>query len=216
MCNLYDIGRPRRDRAGGEWTKAILETLEETESKLTRTHGIRKTDPGLVLITRNGKPESRIMRWGFHREFNPAINNARSDRLDGMWKNAWEAGRRCLIPVETFYEWSGPAGGKQTFAFQHPDRSHHLWAAGLWEERNGERSYSMMTTESSEQVSAIHHRMPVLLEEKHFGSFLHDSDPVDLLVPFAHELEIFRCVNPLKNREAHEGPVRENFLPGFE
>jgi len=36
------------------------------------------------------------MRWGFHRSFNPAINNARSDKQEGgMWREEmqeWLAG----------------------------------------------------------------------------------------------------------------------------
>jgi putative SOS response-associated peptidase YedK len=216
MCNLYDIGRPRRGKTDDDWEKAILETLAETESKLKRAHGIRKTDPGLVLIDRGGKPQSRIMRWGFQREFNPAINNARSDKLDGMWKTAWENRQRCLIPVETFYEWSGSAGQKQTFAFQSPDPERILWAGGVWEERDGEEAYSMLTTKASEQVSAIHHRMPVLLTPPDFEAFLGESHPTRLLTPFSESLEIFRCENPLKNPTGQEGPVKENFLPGFE
>jgi putative SOS response-associated peptidase YedK len=42
------------------------------------------------------------MRWGFHRDFNPAINNARSDKLEGgMWKEAFHV-RRCVIPMSLF------------------------------------------------------------------------------------------------------------------
>ncbi|MDF1861265.1 MAG: SOS response-associated peptidase family protein [Verrucomicrobiales bacterium] len=216
MCNLYDVGRPRGGHSNSDWEKAILETLEASESALRKRHGIRKTDPGLVLIERNGKPESRIMRWGFQREFNPAINNARSDKLDGMWKTAWENRRRCLIPVETFYEWSGPAGQKQTFAFQSSHPENILWAGGVWEERDGEEAYSMLTTSASEQVSAIHHRMPVLLAPPDFGAFLGESHPTRLLTPCSVSLEIFRCENPLKNPTGHEGPVKEDFLPGFE
>lgn len=216
MCNLYDIGRPRRGKTDDDWEKAIQETLAETESKLKRTHGIRKTDPGLVLVEREGKPEIRIMRWGFQREFNPAINNARSDKLDGMWKSAWENRQRCLIPIETFYEWSGPAGQKQTFAFRAFQHGDILWAGGLWEERDGQAAYSMLTTDASAQVSDVHHRMPLLLTPPDFESFLGESHPTRLLTPFSESLEIFRCENPLKNPAGHAGPVKENFLPGFE
>lgn len=214
MCNLYDIGRPR-GRKDHDWEKAIAQTLEEVEANLEKRFGIRKTDPGLV-ITKNGSgPRASLMRWGFDRSFNNAINNARSDKLDGMWSKAWENRQRCLIPISTFYEWTGSAGNKQTYAFQCPDSDTPLWAAGLWEERNGEKAYSMLTTNASPQVSEIHHRMPVLLLPGDFETFLTASNPDGLLAPFSGKLEIFRCFNPLKNPAAHQGPEREDFLPGF-
>lgn len=214
MCNLYDIGRPR-GRKDHDREKAIVKILEEVESTLEKRFGIRKTDPGLVVTDSGSGPEASLMRWGFDRPFNNAVNNARSDKLDGMWSTAWEKRQRCLIPVSTFYEWTGSTGSKQTYAFQSPDDDAVIWAAGLWEDRKGERAYSMLTTNASEQVSEIHHRMPVLLRKENHEKFLKESNPVELLAPWRHELEIFRCYNPLKNSKDHKGPQREDFLPGF-
>ena len=46
-----------------------------------------KSDPGAVART-DGRVE--VIRWGFHRSFNPSINNARSDKLEaGMWQDAF-------------------------------------------------------------------------------------------------------------------------------
>lgn len=68
---------------------------------------VRKSDPG-VVVRANGTAE--VMRWGFPREFNPAINNARSDKLEGgMWREAFRE-RRCVIPMSAFFEW-GPGQG---------------------------------------------------------------------------------------------------------
>lgn len=215
MCNLYDIGRPR-SQVRNDWEQVVAEAVET----LSKRFGIRKTDPGLVVMDHGG-PRAETMRWGFHRTFNPAVNNARSDKLDGMWKSAWQEKRRCLIPVETFYEWSGPSGQKQTFAFRSRDADRRLWAAGLWEPpREADDielpAYTMVTTDASEAVEPVHHRMPVLLSPRHFEEYLGGDDPRQLLTPFSGDLEIFRCANPLKNPTGHEGPVMEDVLPGFE
>jgi len=218
MCNLYDIG-PGGHRNSTKWEQLVFEVVKDIEKKV----GIRKTDPGLILLEKDGEIVPKKMRWGFVRHFNPAINNARSDKLDGMWKGAWEARHRCLIPISTFYEWSGPKGNKQTHAFQAPgEEGRLLWAAGLWE-KNADAEigncFSMMTTDASEQVEAIHHRMPVLLGDSDFEDYLEQDDPKELLTPFAETLTIFNCVNPLKKSTKHEGPVAdqgEPLLPGFE
>ena len=135
MCNLYDVGAGRRH--GPE----ILETsVAEAIKQLEKRLGIRKTDPGVVARKSDGEWIGETMRWGFERPVNPCINNARSEKLGGqMWNKAWREKRRCLIPVDTFYEWSGPKGSKRTHAFQSEDDELLLWAAGLWEESSDPR-----------------------------------------------------------------------------
>ena len=67
---------------------------------------------GRTLPLSRSRGEVEIMRWGFHRPFNPLINNARSDKLEaGMWADTSRE-RRCVIPMTLFYEWGlARAGG---------------------------------------------------------------------------------------------------------
>lgn len=231
MCNLYDLGRARHlDR--DEWEKAVAEVVREIDASLTgeetidatprpKLFGARKTDPGLVLVNTEGTPRPIVMRWGFHRPYNPAVNNARSEKLETTWSLPWREKKKCLIPISTFYEWQGGTGAKQTFAIEAPERGTLLWAAGLWEETPKEagplsRSFSMITRESRGPVSKIHHRMPALLEPSGFEAFLLSDDPHSVLGDSHPDLVVYRCENPLKHPTTHEGPVREDFLPGFE
>tara|TARA_R110000850_G_scaffold66894_3_gene148451 strand:+ start:4506 stop:5150 length:645 start_codon:yes stop_codon:yes gene_type:complete len=211
MCNLYDIG-PKRHRDSNDWDSAVSAAIH----RFKKTTGIRKTDTGPVLVMEQKEPHLKSMRWGFQRSFNPAINNARTEKLDSAWSEAWKDKRRCLIPISTFYEWSGPTGDKQTFAFQSQVEGNWLWAAGLWESGKDEPAYSMLTTNASPAVSPIHDRMPVLLSADSFDEFLSAQDPRDLLANSPVSLDIFRCENPLKNPSDHTGPREEDFLPGFD
>lgn len=230
MCNLYDLGRARR-QTRDDWEAAVARALKESRLALleesdpeAKRFGVRKTDPGLVLIAGDEGPLARTMRWGFHRPFNPAINNARSEKLDGPWSESWEERQRCLIPMSAFYEWQGAAGAKQTFAFVPAGEGREiLWAAGIWEpsppslgEKSPRECYSMLTTRAEGEVAGIHDRQPVLLAPGDFEEFLHAPDPRSLLRAGRVSLEIFRCRNPLRHMAGHEGPERENFLPGFE
>ncbi|MDF1850848.1 MAG: SOS response-associated peptidase family protein [Verrucomicrobiales bacterium] len=231
MCNLYDLGRARH-QSRDEWEEAVAQVIRESEqalaasssaspSRAPKLFGIRKTDPGLALTLERGEPAAHIMRWGFFRSYNPAVNNARSEKLDGTWSEPWQQKRRCLIPLSTFYEWQGPAGAKQAFAFQAPDRTESLWAAGIWEKTpegldDSSFSYSMLTRESTGRLSEIHHRMPVILTRDQIPEFLEAEDPQALLRVSRDDLEFFRCENPLKGIRDHEGPIRQDFLPGFD
>ncbi len=211
MCNLYDIGRGRH-RSRDEWEQAVAEVIREIE----KPFGIRKTDPGVVALLKDGEPVAETMRWGFERPYNPAVNNARSEKLDGTWSKPWQEKRRCLIPMSTFYEWSGPKGLKQTFAFQHRDDESRLWAAGIWEEGKEGLAYSMLTRTANEQVETIHERMPALLSPHQFTEFFEAENPIDQLSEWDEPLSIVRVENPLKHPETHEGPVPIDFLPGLD
>ncbi len=213
MCNLYDIG-PARHRNRLDWEEVVMEALKEIE----KPFGIRKTDPGLVLRSLDPARGLEVMRWGFERDYNPAVNNARSEKLNGVWSAPWEAGQRCLIPVSTFYEWSGSAGNKQTHAFQSAEGNAFLWMAGLWEERKDGRAFTMLTRSASGPIAEIHDRMPVILQPGQFELFFTHNDPKELMNDTVTELSTFHCHNPLLKSANHTGAESQatDLLPGFE
>jgi putative SOS response-associated peptidase YedK len=145
--------------------------------------GIRST--GLIRPTRSapvilpdGEPQSMI--WGFRRMFRGknggklarTIVNSREDKLDSpMWRDAF-ANRRCLIPASAFFEWGQIRGRTAALRFESVE-DRWLWIAGIWEE-DPERGpcFSMITTEPSEVVAAVHDRMPAVLAEESIGPFL--------------------------------------------
>ena len=196
MCNTY-IVRPKRG------AKGLAQRVSEATAKLAAAL-VRKSDPG-VAVRADGRVE--IMRWGFHREFNPAINNARSDKLEGsMWKDAFHE-RRCVIPMSLFYEWGpGKGGRKQAHEFHDPDDG-YLWAAGIWEENpDFGPCYTMITTAASPLMSPIHNRMPALLRPEGMTEWLASSGHWDFQ-PFSGSLVVTPCQSPLANPKSNsDGP----------
>ena len=190
MCNTYVI-KPKR-RGDNDLAGKIAEVFARLKSPL-----IRKSDPGIVI---RGDNQVELMRWGFHRSFNPSINNARSDKLEGgMWKEA-SRDRRCVIPMTLFYEWGqGPGGPKQAHEFRDP-HDDYLWAAGIWEEHEElGPCFSMVTTAASPLMARIHDRMPALLRSEQIQEFLSGSGHWDF-PPFTGRLEFTPCESPLAKR----------------
>jgi putative SOS response-associated peptidase YedK len=197
MCNLYDIG-PARRKPRTAFEAAALKMIPD----LPQLFGIRKTDTGLVVTKGDKGYEARTMRWGFSREFNPAINNTRDDKLDNaMWRKAFRE-HRCLIPIAAFYEWTGPRGFKQTHVIRSPREAEWLWCAGLWEmHREFGPCYSMITTTSPPWMGEIHSRVIALFDElTSAADYLELNDPRDLLAA-PGPLEILQCENPLKIKQ---------------
>jgi len=102
--------------------------------------------------------------------------------------------RRCLVPVDSFYEWKKIEDGKQPYAIALTDRK-LMALAGLWESwrsrATGERvrSFTIVTTTPNELCAELHNRMPVILAPEAWPAWL-DEEPTDqrhlksLLAPY--------------------------------
>jgi putative SOS response-associated peptidase YedK len=94
--------------------------------------------------------------------------------------------RRCLVPVDNFYEWKKTPTGKQPYAIAVADRR-VMALAGLWENWRspaGEwvRSFAIVTTTPNELCAELHNRMPVVLPPETWPAWLGEmqADPRQL------------------------------------
>lgn len=141
----------------------------------------------------------RMLQWGLlppwskERDKSPKLINARSETV--MQKPSFREAfsqRRCLIPVNGFYEWQPRPGGNQPFLFHRKDNG-LMALAGLWErwEYPGGKSLescSILTTKANAMMRPIHHRMPVVLPENDWKIWLEmppekANQLLELLIP---------------------------------
>ncbi|MBF4571537.1 SOS response-associated peptidase [Herbiconiux sp. VKM Ac-1786] len=96
----------------------------------------------------------------------PAPINARLESVstNGLFRNAF-AQRRCIVPMNGYYEWEATEHGKQPHYIHAPESV--LAAAGLYEVRKvGEEwsvSFTIITREAADASGEVHDRMPVFL-----------------------------------------------------
>jgi len=109
-----------------------------------------------------------VPKWAKDPDIGNRMINARAETLreKPSFKAPLKYGR-CVIPVDGYYEWQKTDDGKQPYFIATRTREPML-LAGLYDTwRKGDeplRSATIITTAASDQVSAIHHRMPVTLD----------------------------------------------------
>jgi putative SOS response-associated peptidase YedK len=122
------------------------------------------------------------------------------------------AKRRCIVPVDCFFEWRAVKGAraKQPFAVAMEDRAPFA-IGGLWENwrhpQSGEwiRTVAIITVPSNELVAQIHDRMPLILPKAACERWLgEEPDPHDLLVPFPAELMAMWPVSTRVNKPEND------------
>ena len=85
--------------------------------------------------------------------------------------------RRCIVPINGFYEWQTVAGGKQPF-YIHPVGEEFVGLAGLWERwmrpADGEEldTFTIITTTANAAIRPLHDRMPVILAPADYAAWL--------------------------------------------
>lgn len=151
-----------------------------------------------------------VPRWAKDTSGAGRMINARSETLaeKPAFREAF-AKRRCILTADGFYEWRTEGKSKQPFAIAMADGA-PLALAGLWEgwrSPDGEilRTCTIVTGEANAKLSALHHRMPVILPREAWAPWLGEvpAEPhglQDLLRPCPEEWLAVWPVSPRVNK----------------
>jgi putative SOS response-associated peptidase YedK len=154
------------------------------------------------VIAREGGAAAPVLvpaRWGLHAGERLLVNV----RAETAGKRL--ARRRCVIPADGFYEWTGERSARRPLWFHRPGGG-VLLMAGVYDEVPGaEPAFAVLTTASRPPVAAIHERMPLLFLpeaarrwlERPPGGALHPDDVALLATE----------VSPRVNSAAHDDPA---------
>lgn len=170
------------------------------------------------------------MRWGFLPHWykspsdGPLLINARAETL--AQKPAFRAAcraRRCLIATTGFYEWTKtPDGARLPWYITRRDGAPVVFGA-VWQGWNGDASpintCAIVTTSANDAMSAIHHRMPVILEPEDWALWLGEKGhgAAALMVPAPEAVVAFHRVGVAVNSNRASGPelIEEIDAEGF-
>jgi putative SOS response-associated peptidase YedK len=203
MCGRFTLTTTPEELAehfGLEQTPALPARFNIAPGQLVAT--IARSSP-------SARPELALRLWGLipawapDRKIGSRLINARVETVADKpaFRDAFRQ-RRCLVPADGFYEWAARAGLAKRSA-QRAAGERSSWSkqpvhvalpgrrcfaiAGLWERWRGAdgariESCTLLTTAASPKLSAVHDRMPVILDPSDYAAWLDPrvSDPASL------------------------------------
>ena len=122
--------------------------------------------------------ELTLMRWSYNPTWAKTpmnLINARSETLS--IKPSFKMAKRCLIVADGWFEWLRTDNKKQPYFFHMNDTLFNF--AGIYTEYNGEKGCAIITKEATKHLSEVHHRMPVIIADDEFDSWLSGEDVFD-------------------------------------
>jgi putative SOS response-associated peptidase YedK len=182
-------------------------------------YNVGPTDTIRIAVPQDGRPRLTAARWGLlpfwaggAKKQSPGWINARAETaLDSPVFGPALRQRRCIIPVDAFYEWDRSLTPRQPFAIGAADDG-LLALAGIWSPPSDAAlpSAAILTTSPNELLSPIHNRMPVILSDDALSDWLSpDTDIAQLWLLLAPcEASRLRMwpVSTAVNRVGNDGP----------
>ena len=213
MCGRFGLSYPRSRLI--DWYRARAMPEYEFRYNIPPT-----ADIVAIRDDEEGRTGS-LMRWGLipwwakDGKKAPLLHNARSETITAkpVFKTCFYR-RRCIIPATGFFEWQRlPDGRRQPFYISSKD-GNPLSFAGIWDTARLEGikvdSCAIITTDCNALMQPIHDRMPVILGEGDWDTWLNPdvlSDEVllPMLKPFAPDLMQLWAVSPAVGNVANQG-----------
>ncbi|MCA0872444.1 SOS response-associated peptidase [Seohaeicola saemankumensis] len=212
MCGRFAITLP---------TDAMAQLFAaQPDNRLPAVPSFNVCPTNQVHVVRGAETGRRLqpMRWGFLPHWykaenaGPLLINARAETI--AEKPAFRAAcrdRRCLIVATGFYEWTKDADGTRLPWYIFRKDGAPVAFAGVWQAWGKDDPFAtcaIVTTSANRNMSAIHHRMPLILEPQHWAKWLGEEGKgaARLMQPGPEESLAYHRVGRAVNSNRVSGP----------
>lgn len=181
MCGRYSLHR------SWEEMRRLYNLIEPVDisRNVPARYNIAPSQDVLTVRLEEGVERVHEMTWGLvpfwaKEDFkNPQIN-ARGETVKDkpMFRQAFKS-KRCLLPADGYYEWTGPKGSKQPYHLHLNGEGFSF--AGIWAQNDnlGVTSCAIITLPAADQIAHIHNRMPVILTPDTYAQWLDPETSAD-------------------------------------
>jgi putative SOS response-associated peptidase YedK len=224
MCGRFTQQRPASELAE-------IFAAEPLADELGARYNVAPTDDAFVVVQRKERRAITAYRWGLVPHWSGDLKgaarmiNARAETITSSpaFRDAFER-RRCIVPVDSFYEWKREGTVRQPYRIVATDGL-PLALAGLWAgwhdpaTEQVRRTFTIVTTTPNEAIADLHDRMPVILEAGAWDRWLSEApDRGELLAMLQPTDDIGLRVYPVNryvNDVRRDGPeLIEPLVPG--
>lgn len=184
-------------------------------------YNIAPTDAHWIVRMRYEDREVLAAKWGlinfWMTDRKQAFKNinARAETVQSLpsFREAFMR-RRCVVPADGFFEWTGPKEDRKPIWF-HPSDGGLLLFAGLYDSWRPkpfekERTFTILTTRANALLEPVHDRMPVILEDDAVDEWLYvrqtPASLVELLRPAREDLLVATAVSTRVNSVKNDDP----------
>jgi putative SOS response-associated peptidase YedK len=185
---------------------------------------VAPTDDAAVVVQRDDRRAVVRYGWGLvpgwaaDARIASRAFNARAETIttSPLFRDAFRR-RRCLVPVDGFYEWRRDGAARRPLRIHDPADG-LLALAGLWtgrrDDETGEwrRTFTIVTTRPNTFMAPIHDRMPVVVPRDAWSRWLEPApaDPAELRALLEPREDVALAaypVPPLVNNVRNDGPA---------
>ncbi len=160
--------------------------IQSPSISIQPSYNICPTQYSPVVVSADEKYQMKNMHWGLipswskDSKFATNLINARIETVQEKpsFKGLTNASR-CIVIASGYYEWVQSDSGKQPY-YIHGEHD-VLPIVGLWTRWKDIKSFTIITKSANSNISNIHHRMPLIIEQNHIKSFLDHSIKFDSL-----------------------------------
>jgi putative SOS response-associated peptidase YedK len=177
MCGRFTQQRPASELAE-------IFAAEPLADELGPRFNVAPTDEAFVVVQREDRRAITAYRWGLVPHWaadarsGSRMFNARAETIttSPAFREAFKR-RRCLVPVDSFYEWKREGTVRQPYRVVRED-GRPLALAGLWAGWRDpateavRRTFTIVTTAPNDAMADLHDRMPVALPEDDWDRWL--------------------------------------------
>ena len=222
MCGRFGLTRPDRLK---------LERFGVTGfPELIPRYNIAPGAEVLIVRERTGGREATLVKWGLvpwwadDASMGSRMANARADTafVKPAFRDPMRL-RRCLIPVDVFYEWQAipRQKAKQPFAVAlkggEPFALGGIWDSWKPKGADGSRTvttFAVLTTDPNSLLAPIHDRMPVIVAAGRYAPWLDARTPEpglrEIVQPFpSDEMEAWPISTRVNKADADDASLLE-------
>ena len=165
MCGRYVVTNPVT-----KTLKVVKKSIQVNEEDNFNAHPNQKLP--VIKKYKNGNTLENLHwgitpKWVKEKNFKSLIN-ARLETIDEKvsFKKLIKQ-FRCIAIADGYYEWKRENNKKIPYYFSREDKK-PLYIAGIFEKD----SFCLLTEQADKKIAEIHHRQPVILDQKDFNKYL--------------------------------------------